>query len=127
MQIKARVERQKDQWLVECPELGGLSTTAPRLDKAEALIKNLAAKQLGEEICDIVVDLEMVMPGIVCDIESAKAKMHRANELKEEAANEMRDVVRRAREQGLKLRDIAVLLNVTPQRVAQLIDSTQAD
>ena len=37
-------------------------------------------------------------------------------------SHEIRDVVRRAREQGLTMRDIAVLLNVTPQRVAQLCD-----
>jgi len=42
--------------------------------------------------------------------------------MQEEASAEIRDVVRRAREQGLTMRDIAVMLNVTPQRVAQLCD-----
>ncbi|MFM7029954.1 MAG: hypothetical protein ACKOWK_02675 [Micrococcales bacterium] len=122
MDIKVHAERQGDAWVVSCPELDNFTTTAKRLDKAEELIKALASKQLGESICDIVVTLEAVMPGIVCDIEKAQAKMAEANKMQEEASAEIRDVVRRAREQGLTMRDIAVMLNVTPQRVAQLCD-----
>jgi hypothetical protein len=120
--IKAQAERQGDSWLVTCPELDNFSTTTKRLDKAEDLLKALAQKQLGESICDIVVTLDAVMPGIVCDIEKAQAKMAEASKLQEQASAEIRDVVRRAREEGLTMRDIAVLLNVTPQRVAQLCD-----
>jgi len=120
MDIKAQAERQGDSWVVTCPELDNFTTTAKRLDKAEELIKALASKQLGESICDIVVTLDAVMPGIVCDIEKAQAKMAEASKLQDEASTEIRDVVKRAREQGLTMRDIAVLLNVTPQRVAQL-------
>lgn len=124
MLINVRAERQGDGWVVEAPELDGLKTTAHRLDKAEELIKALAAKQLGEPVCDIIVKIDAVMPGIICDIDNAKSKMDLSNKLKDEAAAEMRDVVRRAREQGLTLRDIAVLLGVTPQRVAQLVEAT---
>ncbi|MEN9714608.1 MAG: hypothetical protein RJA35_75 [Actinomycetota bacterium] len=122
MDIKAQAERQGDAWVVTCPELDNFTATSKRLDKAEELIKALASKQLGESICDIVVTLDAVMPGIVCDIEKAQAKMVEATKLQEQASTEIRDVVRRAREQGLTMRDIAVLLNVTPQRVAQLCD-----
>jgi len=121
MEIKAQAQRSEDGWLIDCPELG-LQTTAKRLDKVEELLKALANKQHGESICDIVVNIEAVMPGIVCDIESAQQKMHLAAKLQDEASVEIRDVVRRAREQGLTMRDIAVLLNVSPQRVAQLCD-----
>lgn len=60
------------------------------------------------------------MPGIICDIEAAQSKMREATRLQEEASNEIRDVVGRMRDEGLTMRDIAVLLGVTPQRVAQL-------
>jgi predicted transcriptional regulator len=46
--------------------------------------------------------------------------MKQAAKLQEEASQEIRDVVKQMREQGLTMRDIAVLLGVTPQRVAQL-------
>lgn len=121
-EIKVTAQREADHWLVECPILDNFSTTSTRLDKVEDLIKALAHKQMGEPICDIVVAIEAVMPGIVCDIESAKNKMSEAQKLQEQASAEIRDVVRRAREQGLTMRDIAVMLGVTPQRVAQLVD-----
>ena len=47
MDIKAQAERQGDSWVVTCPELDNFTATAKRLDKAEELIKALAAKQLG--------------------------------------------------------------------------------
>jgi hypothetical protein len=120
MEIKARAERQDDGWLIAVPSLGNYKTTSKRLDKATEQIKILAEKETGESKCDIVVKVEAVMPGIICDIESAQTKMRDAAKLQEEASNEIRDVVSRMRDQGLTMRDIAILLGVTPQRVAQL-------
>ena len=120
MEIKARAERQDDGWLIAVPSLGNYKTTSKRLDKATEQIKILAEKETGELKCDIVVKVEAVMPGIICDIESAQTKMREAAKLQEEASNEIRDVVSRMRDEGLTMRDIAILLGVTPQRVAQL-------
>lgn len=120
MEIKALVERQEDGWLIAVPELDNYKTTVKRLDKGTELIKSLAEKVTGESKCDIVVKVEAVMPGIICDIEAAQTKMREANRLQEEASNEIRDVVGRMRDLGLTMRDIAILLGVTPQRVAQL-------
>ena len=122
MEIKAQCERQGDSWVVAVPELDNLQTSSKRLDKVEELIKALASKKLGENVCDIVVTIEAVMPGIICDIEKAQLKMTEASRLQEEASAEIRNVVRRMRDEGLTMRDIAVLLHVTPQRVAQLCD-----
>jgi predicted transcriptional regulator len=60
------------------------------------------------------------MPGIICDLEAAQEKMRIASRLQEEASSAIREVVGRMRDEGLTMRDIAVLLGVTPQRVAQL-------
>jgi hypothetical protein len=120
MEITALCERQADGWLIDVPELDNFRTTVKRLDKATEQIKLLAEKTTGESKCDIVVKVEAVMPGIICDIEAAQAKMREATRLQEEASNEIRDVVSRMRDEGLTMRDIAVLLGVTPQRVAQL-------
>ncbi len=125
MEIKALCERQDDGWLIAVPELGNFKPTAKRLDKATEQIKLLAEQTTGESKCDIVVKVEAVMPGIICDIESAQAKMREATRLQEEASNEIRDVVGRMRDRGLTMRDIAVLLGVTPQRVAQLAPCTE--
>lgn len=124
MEIKARAERQEDGWLIAVPSLGNFKTTSKRLDKATEQIKILAEKTTGESKCDIIVKVEAVMPGIICDIESAQQKMKQAAKLQEEASNEIRDVVSRMRDEGLTMRDIAILLGVTPQRVAQLAPCT---
>jgi len=120
MEIKALCERQNDGWLVAVPELDNYRMTSKRLDKATEQIKQLAAKFTGTDKCEIVVKVEAVMPGIICDIEAAQNKMQEANRLQEEASAEIRNVVSRMRDEGLTMRDIAVLLGVTPQRVAQL-------
>ena len=120
MEIRARAERQEDGWLIDVPSLGNFKTTSKRLDKATEQIKLMAEKATGESKCDIIVKVEAVMPGIICDIEAAQTKMHAAAKMQEEASNEIRDVVSRMRDEGLTMRDIAILLGVTPQRVAQL-------
>jgi hypothetical protein len=127
VKITATAERQADGWLIACPELDNFTTTSKRLDKATEQLKALAEKTSGEAPCDIVVKVEAVMPGIICDIEAAQSKMRDATRLQEEASNEIRDVVGRMRDEGLTMRDIAVLLGVTPQRVAQLAPCAEAD
>lgn len=121
MEVKALCERQNDGWLVAVPELDNFRMTSKRLDKATEQIKLLAARLTGTDKCKIVVKVEAVMPGIICDIESAQQKMQLASRLQEEASAEIRNVVGRMRDEGLTMRDIAVLLGVTPQRVAQLV------
>lgn len=120
MEIKAKFERQGDAWRVEVPQLDNFVTTAKRLDKVTEQIKDLAQASSGEDRCDIIVKVEAIMPGIICDLETAQEKSREAMRLQEEASAEIRDVVSRMRDEGLTMRDIAVLLGVTPQRIAQL-------
>ncbi len=49
--------------------------------------------------------------------------MRQSLKLQEEASKEVRDVVARLRSEGLSMRDIGVLLRISPQRVAQLTES----
>ena len=120
MEIKAKFERQADGWRVEVPQLDNFVTLAKRLDKVSEQIKDLAHDLTGEERCNVIIKVEAIMPGIICDLEAAQEKSREAMRLQEEASAEIRDVVSRMRDEGLTMRDIAVLLGVTPQRVAQL-------
>jgi hypothetical protein len=120
VELTAKCERKAEGWSVDVPELD-LHTTAKRLDKVTELVKKVAVERGAEDNCELVINVIATMPGIICDIETAQAKMKEAARLQEEASAEIRDVVSRMREQGLTLRDIAVLLGVTPQRVAQLV------
>lgn len=120
MELTAKCEREAEGWSVDVPELD-LHTSAKRLDKVVDLVKKIAVERGKGEECEMVVKVIATMPGIICDIESAQHKMQEAARLQEEASAAIRDVVGRMRDQGLTLRDIAVLLGVTPQRVAQLV------
>lgn len=120
MEVKALCEREADGWTVEVPDFKNLHLSAKRLDKVEALVKE-AAKNYGiTDNCDVVIKVIASMPGLICDMEAAQEKMKQAAKLQEEASAEIREVVRQMRSQGLTMRDIAVLLGVTPQRIAQL-------
>jgi hypothetical protein len=121
MQINVQCERQGENWLVAAPELNNFTTITKRLDKAKELVESRAREIYGNELCDVVIKVNADMPGIICAIESAQQKMLEASRLQEQASAEIRHVVQRMRLQGLTMRDIAVLLGVTPQRVAQLV------
>ena len=122
MNLEVLCERTAEGWNVEVPALGNLHTTTKRLDKVREHILEIAKDHpLTQDKCDLVISIVARMPGIICDIESAQQKMREAAKLQEEASIEIRDVVGRMRDEGLTMRDIAVLLGVTPQRVAQLV------
>ena len=123
MEIKAECERKAGGWSIRVPELDNLMISSKRLDVATEQIKDLVHEYQGIDRCDVVVRVETSMPGIMCDLETAQEKMREANRLQEEASREIRDVVARLRNEGLSMRDIGVLLRISPQRVAQLTET----
>lgn len=122
MEIKAECERKAGAWRVRVPELDNLLISTKRLDQATEQIKDLVHEYQGVDRCDVIVRVETTMPGVMCALEAAQQKMRDANRLQEEASREIREVVATLREQGLSMRDIAVLLRISPQRVAQLTE-----
>ena len=123
MEITAECERKAGAWRVRVPALDNLLISTKRLDLATEQIKDLVHEYQGIDRCDVVVKVEAAMPGIMCDLETAQVKMRESQRLQEEASREIRDVVARLREEGLSMRDIGVLLQISPQRVAQLTEA----
>ena len=125
MEVKVHAERTTDGWSVEVSGPNGFTVNARRLDQCKELvverIKTLEEQKGNSDVCEVVVKVEAELPGIICDLEAAKLKMQEAQKLQDEASAEIRTVVSRMRDEGLTMRDIAVLLGVSPQRVAQLI------
>lgn len=126
MEVKIHAERKDGVWSAQVAGPDGFTVTAKRLDQCKELVveklKLLEEQKGNPEVCEVVVKVEAELPGIICDLESAKAKMQQAQKLQEEASAEIRSVVLRMRTEGLTMRDIAVLLGVSPQRVQQLLD-----
>ncbi len=123
MEIKAECERKAGAWRVRAPALVNLLIPTRRLDLATEQIKDLVHEYQGIDRCDVIVKVEAAMPGIMCDLETAQVKMRESQRLQEEASREIRDVVSRLRDEGLSMRDIGVLLQISPQRVAQLTET----
>jgi DNA-binding transcriptional MerR regulator len=123
MEIKAECERKAGTWRVRIPALDNLLISTKRLDLATEQIKDLVHEYQGIDRCDVIVKVEASMSGIMCDLETAQVKMRESQRLQEEASREIRDVVSRLRDEGLSMRDIGVLLQISPQRVAQLTDA----
>jgi predicted transcriptional regulator len=123
VEVIAECERKAGQWQVKVPALDDLMISSKRLDLAAEQIKDLVSEKEGIERCDVILKVETTIPGIVCDLEAAQEKMRSALRMQEEASKEIRDVVSRLRAEGLSMRDIGVLLRISPQRVAQLAES----
>lgn len=124
MEVKAECERKSGQWWVKIPALDNLMISSRRLDLAAEQIKDLISEREGVERCDVILKVETSIPGIMCDLEAAQEKMRESLRLQEQASKEVRDVVSRLRTEGLSMRDIGVLLRISPQRVAQLAESS---
>ena len=77
MELTAKCERKAEGWSVDVPELD-LHTTAKRLDKVTELVKKVAVERGAEDNCELVINVIATMPGIICDIETAQAKMKEA-------------------------------------------------
>lgn len=120
MDIRVDCERREKGWKVSVPALDNLEILSKRLDVATEHVKDLVHEKSGVDRCNIVLQVETSMPGIMCEIEQAQAMMREAEKLREQASADIRAVVAKLRGQGLSLRDIAVLMQVSPQRVAQL-------
>lgn len=123
MEVKAECERKAGQWWVKVPALDDLMISSKRLDLAAEQIKDLISEREGVERCDVILKVETTIPGIMCDLDGAQEKMRTALRMQDEASKEIRDVVARLRIEGLSMRDIGVLLRISPQRVAQLAES----
>ncbi len=123
MEVKAECERKAGQWWVKVPQLDDLMISSKRLDLAAEQIKDLVSEREGVERCDVILKVETTIPGIMRDLDAAQEKMRVSLKMQEEASKEIRDVVSRLRSEGLSMRDIGVLLRISPQRVAQLAES----
>jgi septation ring formation regulator EzrA len=123
VEVKAECERKAGQWWVKVPQLDDLMISSKRLDLAAEQIKDLVSEREGVERCDVILKVETTIPGIMRDLDAAQEKMRVSLKMQEEASKEIRDVVSRLRSEGLSMRDIGVLLRISPQRVAQLAES----
>lgn len=116
--VTARVTRSDGWWAVSVDEIPGLFTQARRLDQVADMVRD-AASLLG-----VGVGTVEVQPALDSDsqrmLEELEAARKEAEEKQRISSGLTREVIRRFRDEGLTLRDIASLVGLSQQRVAVL-------
>jgi predicted RNase H-like HicB family nuclease len=109
-------------WALSVPELPGIHSQVRRLDQAEAMIRDALA--LAYDIDPDTPRLCGPVPTINPELDDLlhQTREHRAQlvELRRETDELTRRLVREMSDAGLPVRDIAVTLDISFQRAAQL-------
>ena len=125
-EFSAQLEAEKrGGWRANVAEVD-CEASAKRLDRLRKEVAQAIAIETGLDECDIVVRLNGAFPEALERFHLAHEKIAEATRLRDEAAQEIRRVVADLRNEQLTMRDIAALLGITPQRVAQLAHSETA-
>jgi hypothetical protein len=110
-------------WLLDVPEVPAAHSQARRLDQAEDVARDLIALMTDTDPQTFDVDIHVQIP------EQVRVDLQRAEELRRQAASSQheaallaRGAARRLHDDGLPLRDIGKLLQVSHQRAHQLVD-----
>jgi hypothetical protein len=127
-QYKVEIKRDGRWWMVRIPEIGGL-TQARRLNEAPAMARQYIALDRGIPLRETTVEVASVRveePASRELLEAArqiKDMRARASELERESAEQAREYAHWLVKCGVPVRDIAALLEISPQRVSQLANS----
>ena len=118
MDVVAKARRSNGWWAVEVPEIPGLFTQARRLDQVSQMVQDAGA-MLGHTKLAVTVDVVLSCQDAQA-VEDARTQREHLREAEAAAASASRLAVKQLRGQGLTVRDVAVVLGVSPQRVSQL-------
>jgi hypothetical protein len=127
-QYKVEITREGRWWMVRIPQIDGL-TQARRLAEAPTMAREYIALDRGIPLREINVEVTSVRieePDLRELLESAnqiKDIRAQASELERESAERAREYAHWLVGHGVPVRDIAALLEISPQRVSQLANS----
>lgn len=127
MKVTANAVRDGGWWVVEVVEVDGAFTQARRLDQVPAMVADAVSLLEGIPAGEVEVDLEVDLgdPTALDQARRARAQVEAAARAQEEAARASRAAVAHLRHRvKLSVRDTAVVLGVSPQRVSQLDQAT---
>lgn len=118
---QVRAQREGKFWLLSVPELD-LMTQARRLTEADEMARDLIATWLEVAPDSFAIDLDVVLPDELAQRrDHARSLREEADRLREQAADELRSVVRDAHDAGLSVRELALALGVSHQRAQQIL------
>jgi hypothetical protein len=127
-EFKIEVVRDGRWWMVHIPEIDGL-TQARRLSEAETMAREYIALDQNLPYDDIKVETASVRTGdpeireILEMAREIRSKRAHAQQLEQEALSDAQQFAHWLTTYGVPVRDIAELLDISPQRVSQLANS----
>jgi predicted RNase H-like HicB family nuclease len=119
-----RARRVGAWWALDVPDAPGVHTQVKRLDQAESMARDAIGVVLDISPATFeVVVLPMIPEPMREIVEEATAARSTAAQAQETAARLTRQAARQLVEEGLTVRDAGVLLGVSHQRIAQLLQA----
>lgn len=119
MKVTAKVTRSGRWWAIEIPEVQGAYSQARRLNEVPVEAAEAVATVLDIDPGDIDVEISVnydpasEAAKVRTDLEKALAAM-------QEASNQMAQLARNMKSDGLTVREIGTVMGVSPQRAQQL-------
>jgi DNA-directed RNA polymerase specialized sigma24 family protein len=97
-------------------------TQARRLDKAEAMVRDLLALQFDIDPADVGnIEITPVDQSLADEVADTRKLRREADRLRDEATTRTRSTARHLRERGYAQREIGALLGVSHQAVGKLL------
>jgi predicted RNase H-like HicB family nuclease len=113
-------QRAGDWWAVSVPDVPGVFSQAKRLDQVREMAREAIALMLDIQPDSFDLDLRLEAPELGVRVKEVKALRDEASRLSQEASDATGHLVRDLVSQGLSVRDVGVLLGLSPQRVSQI-------
>ena len=124
--MKIEITRDGRWWMVHIPEIDGL-TQARRLGEVEDMAREYIALRLGVALDAVRVEtasIRMQEPDLFVELLDGARRVvelkNTARKAEEDANRALRDYCHSLVTYGIPVRDIAELLDISPQRVSQL-------
>jgi DNA-binding CsgD family transcriptional regulator len=115
-----RAKRRADGWELRIPDVG--VTHSRSIVDADRMAREYVSLVTGADSGSFDLDISPDLGGDLDDeVRSARRAVHEAERLQLYAVKRSREVAARLRSEGLSGRDIAAVLQVSPQRVSKLL------
>jgi predicted RNase H-like HicB family nuclease len=121
MTYTARARRSGAWWAIDIPELPGVYSQARRLDRVEAMARDAIALFIDVDPATLEIRVETNLPSdLRRDVDALGRLRAESDRLQAESSGAMRQLTYELLGRGLSVRDAAVILGISHQRVSQL-------
>jgi predicted RNase H-like HicB family nuclease len=122
MKYTVRVRRSGSWWAIDVPELPGVYSQARRLDRVESMARDAIALFLDADPTTLEICVETILPSdLRCEVDAVGRLRADADRLQAESSGALRHLTHELMGSGFSVRDAAVILGISHQRVSQLV------